>query len=264
MSYILDSPVPFRTLSAGGGGDGGDQGWSHALGFWVGGSLSGGSPMDIYTFLNFISGTTETFSSGGIVYNRIVPLRHPYLTNMLLTRVRWDFTGPPLDAEPGWTDAKVWCEFGVPPYAITGDQPFYTIRTRFGAAYETVPDSAFQFSDGSKLSSDSGLFIPEIGFTVTTYLDPIAVSDTVAAMTGTVNSAIFLGRAIGTIRFDGVETEFTRNASLQSTYVKTFSLNFRPRPWNEVLRKDGAWDVPTSVATGLPKYASADHNLLLY
>jgi hypothetical protein len=265
---IADCPVPYRILDNPQGSGSGTSGvvggfgmaWTTSCAFLVGDHV-GGVPEDLYTFLSWAFESTETYVFGGASVERISPLRHPFLTNLVAIDVNWRGTGRPTLASPGWTDARVEIRFGLPPYSL---DRLYTVQTRFGGEFDTIPNAAMDFADGSRITGDWGVFVPEIAMLVTTYQSPEPVGATIAGLVGKVNSTTFLGWAPGYVRFDGVESNFAQTLALTTTYVKSFAINFRSRAWNEVMKPTGAVEAPTNILTGLPKYASGDLNILLY
>jgi hypothetical protein len=271
MPVMSECPVPVKRLNDPPGSGGGVSVagslappggvvWSTPLAFHVGVG-AGGAPADLWAFLSWAFESTETFTFGGASVERIVPLRHPFLPNLVAVGVRWRCTGRPIEEDPGWTDAKIEIEFGVPAYNL---DTFYTVRTRFGGEFDTIPNAAMAFADGTRITGDWGVFVPEIAMVVTTFQSPAPVGPAIGNLVGKVSSATFLGWSAGYVRFDGVESDFAQTMAMTTTYVKSFAITFRSRPWNEVMKPSGASEVPLNVSTGLPKYQSGDLNALLY
>lgn len=273
MALLANSPVPVRILADPRWEVGMDPGGvGGAMGFHVGAGVAAvpgdpgvraGLPSDIYTFLDFIGGTTEAVTIGGVVVQRIVPLRHPYLTNMVAQRVRAVGTGQPLDGAPGSTDAKVMVDFGVPPYPFAGDTPYSVLRHRGDATAITRPGRAYAVG-GVFLNHDIATSLPGILFSFTLYQVPTLNIDLYTSLCGKVNDAVFLGRAAGTVRFDSFEDEIATTIAFTQTQTVSLALAWRPRPWNEVLLPNGVWAEPVNVNDGSKLHAPADLSSLLY
>ena len=143
-----------------------------------------------------------------------------------------------------------------------GDAPYYTVSTDFSATKEIIPGSAYRFADGTKTNGDVSLDILEIAMVVTTYQSPAPVGAAIRAVIGRLNNAVFLDCPIGTVRFDGVKSEFSKTM-FSTTYVKTFNLRYRERNWNEVVRPTGGWEAPVDVVTGATRYPLGNLGVLL-
>src|SRR4051812_33005177 len=123
MAELADAPCAVEILYRESGGGGIDQsGVGATLGFHVGKGVNGGAPEDLVPFLLFVGGTKETVTMGGVSVERIVPLRHPFYPDMVAVAARWEKTGKPHPAAPGWTDHKVVVDFAYVPYSFGGDQ----------------------------------------------------------------------------------------------------------------------------------------------
>jgi hypothetical protein len=133
----------------------------------------------------------------------------------------------------------------------------------FGFSVEAAPGTAYQFSDGSHLAGDTGQRVGVVSFALTTYMSATPFNYASASLVGKVNSAVFDDFPIGTLWLKGLRSEFSRGMFSRSL-VKGYELQFRQRPWNQVMRADGAWEVALTVVGGLPKYESADLNILKY
>lgn len=262
MADLTASPVPVQTLYKPAGTVGGDErGWGGSLGFHVG-SGAGGQPMDMITFLQFVGGTSETITVGSTTYERIVPLKHPYFPAMVAVGARAQGIGTALAVAPGWSDWVVEVDFAVVPYSFGGDQPYLTIRRKYGASAITLPGRAYAIS-GVPLNHDVAVMIPEVVYSVTAYNVP-SMDDTVfKTLVGKVNSTTFLGYTPETVRFDGIEDEIVMTIGFTQNRTVSMAITWRPRSWNEVLLPSGVWAAPINIADGTKLYGSGDLNLLL-
>jgi hypothetical protein len=219
---------------------------------------------DRFAFINVVSGLPETIDiGGGVTITRSVPLRHPDFPELLANGYRGEGFGMSPDVF-GYTNWRVQVSFGSVPFPIVGDRPFMEVGLDHGGTYTTVPGEGMVFlSDGKRLRHDYGVFVPEQNYTVTTYFNPGLDDALIDSLLGKVNSSPFLGKAVGCARFNSCATRITQTINGQMTYTKMFSMSFRRRPWNEVLRPGMVWDMPVGESNGLPAHESADLNLLL-
>ena len=262
MANLADCPVPYRTLYHGGSIGIDEAGAGAAMGFHLGVDVPGGSATDVLDFLTFLGGTPETVTVGGVVTERLVPLKHPYLTSMVAMRARAEKTGKGIAAPPGWTDWKVHVDFALVPYLFGGDTPYLTLRRRYGASAITQPGRAYAVG-GTPLNHDIAVVIPEILYSATKYNVPTLDDSVFKVLSGKVNAATFLGFAAETVRFDGVEDEINTNIGMVTNRTVSLSLAWRPRSWNEILLPTGVWAAPINISDGSKMYATGDFSLLL-
>jgi hypothetical protein len=224
---------------------------------------------NVTPFVQFIKGVPETIPvAGGGTMQRIVPLLYPDDNELQLVSYQVEYFGTPGATRlPGqsiftglYSHARVDCEFQTLPFEYA-DQLFYSISTDTGAVIETIPDSGLVFPGGERTTGDYGLPIPITALIITTYMSPTPVSYALASLTGRVNSTTAFGFPPGTLRFNGVKSDFARGM-FSRTLVKSFGLAYREPGWNYVMKKNGVWDIPTFPGTGNPKYLSADLNIL--
>lgn len=224
---------------------------------------------DVTAFVQFIKGTVEAIPiAGGGTMDRVVPLLYPDDNELQLTSYRVEYFGTPgatrLEGQSIYTHmyshARIDCEFQTLPFDLA-DAAYYSISTDTGVVIETIPDTGLVFPGGERTTGDYGLPIPITALIVTTYMSPTPVSYTLASLTGKVNSSTAFGFPAGTLRFNGVKSDFAKGL-YSRTLVKSFGLAYREPGWNYVMKKDGSWDIPLFPATGNPKYLSADLNIL--
>lgn len=235
------------------------------------------SPLtEIGPFLTHCAGTDETLGllGGGSIVRR-VPLHHPDDVDMYIDSYTLEYFGRPMSDTwavgksihtEQFSHARMRAFFRTLPLGVGNDQQFYTIDVETGASVETVPDGAMVDEDGNKLTGDRGITVPCTNLVVTTFLSNVPVSYAIHSIVGRVNSVDFTDPVIGdfpagTLRFDGVR----QSASLGSTVTnlnKSFNLKFREMEWNKVPNREGVWQYAYGVGDGLPKYQSADLNIL--
>jgi hypothetical protein len=262
MAFISGSPVPVVTLFKEGGEGAGDaSGMGASVAFAVGESV-GGAAIDLIPFLEFLGGTLETVTIGGTVVERVVPLRHPYFTDMVAVAARWRRSGKAIDVAPGATDWRIWVDFALVPYQFDGSTPYSVLRRNTSASAITMPGRAFAVS-GVKLEHDVARVLPEIAFSATQYNVPTLANTAFTTLVGTVNSLTFLGLAPGTVFFNGVQDEIATTIGLVQNRTVTLSLTWRPVSWQQILLPTGVWAAPININDGLGIYPTADHNALL-
>lgn len=224
---------------------------------------------DVTTFIQFIKGQPETIPiAGGGSMSRVVPLLYPDDNELQLFSYDIEYFGTPgAIRQPGqsiythmYSHARIDCEFRTMPFVME-DAAYYSISTDTGVVIETIPDTGLVFPGGERTSGDYGLPIPITALIVTTYQSQTPVSYALASLTGRVNSSTAFGFPAGTLRFNGVKSDFARGL-YSRVLVKSFGLAFREPGWNYVMRKNGVWDIPLYPGNGNPKYLSADLSIL--
>jgi hypothetical protein len=262
MAHILDSPVAVKTLFREGGEGAGDaSGWGASIAFHIGEGV-GGNAHDLLPFLQFIGGTSETVTIGGVSVERIVPLVHPFWPGMVARAARWRRSGRAIDTEPGATGHVVTVDFAPVPYTFTGDQPYMTVRRRYGASAITLPGRAFAVSS-VPLEHDVARVIPEVIYSATQYNVPTLDDSVFTTLVGKLNAATFLGYAAETVRFDGVEDEINTTIAFTVNRTVSLSLAWRPVSWNKILLPSGVWSKPINISDGLGIYELGNFDLLL-
>ena len=263
MAFLADSPVPFALLRDPAPIYRGDPGGRVAtMHFLV--ALN-----DVTAFVHHIIGTRETIAYLGGTMERVIPLVYPDDPEMFLVSYQPEYFGTPGGSGTSvyssmFSHARVACEFATLSFGVQGDSPYWSLSTDFAVAVETIPGSAFVFpSDGSRLSGDAGTSVGVVSYVLTVYQSATTFGYTAASLVGKVNSVAFDDFPIGTLWLKGLRSQLSRGMFSQSL-VKSYDIQFRARPWNEVMRGDGAWEAPLTVAGSLPKYQSDDLNQLKY
>ena len=85
-----------------------------------------------------------------------------------------------------------------------------------------------------------------MGYSITTYLNPNLDDALATSLVGKTNSAVFLGRPVKTMRFDGLNASFAQTVTMQTTFQKQFSFSYRAIPWGQRLRPMAAGRRPST------------------
>jgi hypothetical protein len=133
-------------------------------------------------------------------------------------------------------------DFGADVISFNGAEPF------------------FKWSDNTPLPPEAspGKIVPVVSFTKTKKGGTIPLAAIFAAAESPVNSVVYLGAPIGTLRFDGAQTSkrFTTTGT-QKDYTVKFS--YRPIPWNYMLRPStGNFEAIVTKTGGNPLYKSSN------
>lgn len=267
MALLADSPVPYAILrDPAPTYDGGPDGRRATFSVLV--ALN-----DVTAFVQHAINSVEVINhGGGVTSERVVPLVYPDDAQMNLVGYRVEYFGTPGGTgASAFTDqfshARIHLEFGVFPFAMGGDQPYFTLTTDHAATMETVPGTILTFPSGiGQPTGEWGLPVGTVAYVLTTYLGTTPVSPTISNLNGKVNNAAFTVNGIGTfaagtLRLMGIRSEYAVGM-FSRTMVKSFTLSYREKPWNQVLNPVGVWETPTLGATGLTKYFSADFEVL--
>jgi hypothetical protein len=222
---------------------------------------------DLATFCIWAGGSPYKITVGSSTVTRLIPVSHPDYSSLLCKKISstafGSFTPTNTPGLTNFSHARITLGFESVPFATDGSTPFMVTSTRAGSEVYTVAGSKLTFpSDGSTLQSDAGVTVPTIVYQVTTYLAPSLNDVTYGAILATpVNSAVFLGQPIGTMRFDSFSSETTMTVG-GNAYQTTFMFTFRPVPWNQFLRPNFVWEAPTAPGGGYV-YGASDLNVLL-
>lgn len=223
---------------------------------------------DAPAFVQHIIGTVETIPYSGGSISRVVPLVYPDDPQMFLVSYEVEYFGTPGGSGSSvfssqFSHARVACEFATLPFGVAGDSPYWSLEADFGVAVETIPGSAFRFADNSRLSGEAGNQVGVVSYALTVFQSAQPFGYAAASLVGKVNSVAFDDFPPGTLWLKGLRSQQSRGM-FSTSLVKGYNLQFRERPWREVMRPDGAWEAPLTVAGGLPKYADTDLNALKY
>jgi hypothetical protein len=224
-----------------------------------------------YEFMDLVAGSDEVITyGGGSTMTRKVPLRHPERPLVFFAvRAECEGWGGPegfLDGvgqEVLHSHGRVVVEFSTLPFGAGEEIPFSVTRVRHGSEYITKPGAAFTFSNGTKSSQDSGIFIALNTISITTYLNPTLNHPQITALTNKINSTTFLGYPPGHVKFDGADTESPVSSLGSRTHTKSMTFTYRELHWNLQMRGDGMMDTPMNAYTGLPPFQSAELNALI-
>ena len=234
---------------------------------------------DLNAFRATVSGTTQTFTyPGGSTASRVVPLKHPdevNAPNCYADSVRI-YPAPNTAALPwvpgtegeeqplgeyGW---EIWfadVHFSTPSYAYDGDTPLVTLSSDVGSEAVTRPGSAYAFlSDGFPINHNVALKIPTIHYALTFHRVPYLDTTLFESLVGKVNNPTFMGRPIGTVRFDGLACSGEQTIGGSVSFEPTLLIAYRRVPHNQIMRADGGG---LEVTTPLI-YEEADLNTLFY
>lgn len=190
------------------------------------------------------AGGTPTFAS---------PTRYPESANMFATQVAIEGRGKPTQgtAQLQFPKAVVVATFGVPPYnylpspnmSIDPATPFIyaTQEIDIGLDSYTIPASAVKATGpDAPLAKDQTIPYAKAEISLTLHRYPYNPAQLIFNLTGNLNSTVFLGCAIGKLRFNGGKTHNT--ASSDGTYTQDVNLSFSFRKiarWDYVFHPNG-------------------------
>ena len=205
---------------------------------------------DMDAFCTFAGGSKVTYTSGGNTFTRIIPLSDPDRVRLLCRKIEAKATGgwtPGNSAATrNWSHARVKLTFNSVPYLTDGSTPFMDVQTHAGAEAYTLAGTRLAFSDATPIQADAALIVPTMTYAATIYQAPALADDVVRSLLGQCNSVALTLKtgacAIGTVRFDGMDSRLTMTADFQQAYMRTLVFTWRPVPWNQFLRPNGVWD----------------------
>lgn len=229
------------------------------------GTLAYHVPYDlIESAMTVVGGTPEIFTlPGGVTITRIVPMRHPVMTNILADRVYATARGAPSGGDYEFFELVV--DFISPQFDLGGNEPFMTVTGNPVNRITPLPASAVQFADSSHPVNDVGLPLPGADFTVTLHKQPAFDPQLYNSYFGYVNSVPFMGWPAGTVLFDGLgwsrQTTFGGVSTWQTNLV--FRASSPDFTWNQKIKRDGTIAAAFRGGTTDPLHPSTDLYTLL-
>ncbi len=253
---LSGAPTPFKIVyNPGAELNGSMQGWVATMGFSVPFS-------NFLPFITYIAGRTYSTTSSAGTFTRVIPMVHPDYPSLICQEVEAKGTGA-LDINGHFAWYRIKATFKMVPYNVDGSAPYMTIETDYAGKAYALADTSFKFSDNTPMAINAVLDVPEVGYVITLYqctqLDDTVLAPIVAAP---LNSTTFLGWPTKQVKLTGMKASLTMSSVGTPIYTRTIMANYRPKDWNQFLRKDGQWDTPLD-PFGNPAYQTSDLNLLL-
>ena len=213
---------------------------------------------DVWTWLTVAAGTKEVVNG---TVTRIVPLRFPDNTNLIARNIDVQLTGYD-SVNSTYSTAKMMVEFATPQWDMSGGSAFLTENLKFSSNFITLPGSAYKFGDGTVVTQDVGRYVPEVEWSVTSYMMPTLDTATIMSVVGCVNSATILGCAPNTLLFNGVNSQRQTTTGFVNSYETQFSFVYRPVSWQMLMRPDGTGFATVTDNNGNGIFPTADFSVL--
>lgn len=223
-------------------------------------------------FLNIIGGTEEDIEyPGGVIANRIVPLKYPRYEDVYAESVEMEPLGRP-SADPTdlmtYSKCRVTVYFASRPwYAFGSEYPLVDLQASSGKLKVTRPGTAYVFpSDSKRLAGNVGIDVGVLNFTMTFHNLGSLALETYTVLTNRVNSATFFTPygtfAAGYVQYLGFSNQQQMSIGNNYRYTISHAFQFKERPHNQIMRPDGtAFEAPQD-GNGDGLYALADLNAI--
>jgi hypothetical protein len=236
---------------------------------------------DRYTVANaLLTGSSVTGGvHGAVAFQR--PAAYPesanmWANNLTIRGVGRISQGP---KQIAWDSAIVTCNYGIPPYQNGGAtldplQNFDPATPLIYATQKITRGSMFiDLKPGTCKLNDTGSHSLQQGFAMpvgvntlnlTLHRLPYLPYAAQRATVGSVNSALIFGAAVGTLRWDGMETEQINNPD--GSYAQDVHHVFVERPsaaWDKILHPDGVSGWTQVLYNGTSILPSFDFNGLI-
>ncbi len=192
--------------------------------------------------LEAIAGPLTVYSTGwGGSVTRRLPMEHPERPGLFAVRAQAEGMGRS-SASGLYSWYKLTVEFDSPPYQLTGDTPFMSIRRAAGVSHITVPGMYLrQVSDNKVLNHDGAVPVPVVHYLVTVFglsaINDVAISDAMAAPLN--SSTLYLPGATiaaGYALFNSVEDQNDFSYGGVVTRSITYKFAFRSTmKWTEII-----------------------------
>ena len=156
------------------------------------------------------------------------------------------------------THAVVTAIFSRPPWQPATSGGYFRVTFGAGGEFLTIPETSYQFSDGTPTNSPLGIFMPQAEITVTRYRAPFVPDQVMMPILGMLNDAPFtiLNNTYntGTLLFMAGNSEVESDPLGNITYQYEYKFMYRPIDWNKYLHptrgqgfqyvNDGAGNMP--------------------
>lgn len=220
---------------------------------------------DLLKFEEQIRGISKNVGtgSGSIIQNQ--PLRHWFDDSCFYSGHSWVGIKPTGVASSPYELAHVTVNFSTPSYSFTGDNPYFSRRTRLSGTAITCPSAVYKFADN--LAADQGVaqLIAQREILYTWHNLPFLNDAKATLYINKVNTTTFLGFDPGTVLFVGTENDQGTQFGEGTRYDVVYSFLWRQIEWNKFRRPDsGAWAYvfDGSSGSGNKVFADADLNQL--
>lgn len=194
-----------------------------------------------YSFVNQLLGKWTGTVGGGIVY--VGPYLYPPSPNLFCTSVvsieslgKWlPMSGVALPWLFG-KSAIVTAVFSRPPWQPATTGGYFTIQYTPTGEFLKLPETTYQFPDGTPTDTPVGLFIPMQDISVNRYRMPYIPDTTSVTLQGRLNNAPFTIGAYsypqGTLIYNGMATEVAPDPLGNITYNVQYKFSYRYIDWN--------------------------------
>lgn len=227
-----------------------------------------------YTFVAGLLGQWTGTPPSTFVYTG--PYQYPSSTNLMCTSISsiepygkpWVSTVLPI---PLPFLPRKWCRitanFTRPPYQPATSGGYFKIT--FGASGEflTIPNTTYQWADGTPTNTPIGVLLPQVEITVTRYKLPFLPDQVCIPLVGTLNNAAFqIGNnmyPMGQLMFAVGNSETEADVFGNISYQMEYKFMYRPVDWNWYFKPDRTTGFSLITdGNGNPPYAYSDFSIL--
>lgn len=140
------------------------------------------------------------------------------------------------------TYAVITANFTRPPYQPASEGGYFKIT--FGASGEflTIPNTTYQWADGTPTNTPIGILIPQAEITVTRYKLPFLPDQVMIPLVGSLNNSPFqIGNNVypmGQLMFAIGNSQTEADVFGNITYQCEYKFTYRPVDWNAYFKPD--------------------------
>lgn len=195
---------------------------------------------DRYSFVQQLLGQWTGSPPSNFFY--VGPFEYPPSPNLLCTAVpSIEPFGKPTPLSVGLPylfkqSAIVTAVFTRPPWQPLTSGGYFSIDFNASGEFLNLPQTVYQFSDGTPTAEPIGILIPQAQIVVKRFRMPFLPDSICMPLLGTLNNAPFtIGwntYATGTLMFAGMNSETTADPLGNITYNCGYIFQFRPIDWN--------------------------------
>jgi len=157
--------------------------------------------------------------------------------------------------------------FTRPQWQAATNQGYFSINYQAAGEYLTLPNTTFQFADGTPTNTPTGVHVTNQVIVVTRYRMPYLPDLYAMPLVDTVNSAPFtigwFSYPVGSLLFTGMNNSVASDPLGNIIFTVEYLFQYRSVNWNFDYHpnRTTGWALVTD-GNGAPRYASSNFNLL--
>jgi hypothetical protein len=162
---------------------------------------------------------------------------------------------------------RITANFTRPPYQPAASGGYFKLTFSASGEFLTLPNTTYQWADGTPTNTSIGVLIPQAEITITRYKMPFIPDQVMIPLVGTLNNAPFqIGNntyPTGFLMFAIGNTETEADVVGNITFQVEYKFMYRPVDWNWYFKPDRTTGFALITdGNGNPPYAYSDFSVL--